>query len=64
MKALEEASRAQSTLLVTHQLEDTLGYDQIWVMDNGRLIQQGDYSTLSQSAGSFANLLSQRNEEL
>lgn len=64
MKALEEASRKQTTLLVTHQLEDTLGYDQIWVMDNGLLIQQGDYSSLSQSAGSFANLLSHRSEEL
>ncbi|HFQ5650704.1 TPA: ATP-binding cassette domain-containing protein, partial [Yersinia enterocolitica] len=64
MKALEEASRKQTTLLVTHQLEDTLGYDQIWVMDNGLLIQQGDYSSLSQADGSFANLLSHRSEEL
>lgn len=64
MKALEEASRRQTTLLVTHQLEDTLGYDQIWVMDGGLLIQQGDYSSLSQSGGSFANLLSHRSEEL
>lgn len=64
MKALEEASRRQTTLLVTHQLEDTLGYDQIWVMDRGLLIQKGDYSTLSQSDGSFANLLSHRSEEL
>ncbi len=64
MKALKEASRKQTTLLVTHQLEDTLGYDQIWVMDNGLLIQQGDYSSLSQADGSFANLLSHRSEEL
>lgn len=64
MKALEEASRKQTTLLVTHQLEDTLGYDQIWVMDKGLLIQQGDYSSLSQADGSFANLLSHRSEEL
>ncbi len=63
MKALEEASRRQTTLLVTHQLEDTLGYDQIWVMDNGLLIQQGNYATLSQSNGSFANLMSHRSEE-
>ncbi|MFI0489001.1 MAG: cysteine/glutathione ABC transporter permease/ATP-binding protein CydD [Yersinia sp. (in: enterobacteria)] len=63
MKTLEEASRRQTTLLVTHQLEDTLGYDQIWVMDNGLLIQQGNYATLSQSNGSFANLMSHRSEE-
>lgn len=64
MKALNEASRMQTTLLVTHQLEDTLDYDQIWVMDRGLLVQQGDYTTLSHSEGPFANLLSYRREEL
>ncbi|MCK8564823.1 cysteine/glutathione ABC transporter permease/ATP-binding protein CydD [Yersinia ruckeri] len=64
MKALSDASRAQTTLLVTHQLEDTLDYDQIWVMDQGLLVQQGNYATLSQSVGPFASLLSHRSEEL
>jgi ATP-binding cassette, subfamily C, bacterial CydD len=60
MNALKEASHRQTTLLVIHQLEETRGYDQIWVMDNGLLIQQGNYTSLSQSTGSFANLLSHR----
>ena len=35
MSALNDASKAQTSLLVTHQLEDTRDYDEIWVMDKG-----------------------------
>lgn len=64
MQALNAASRQQTTLLVTHQLEDTVDYDQIWVMDRGKIAQQGNYTTLSAQPGLFANLLAQRNKEL
>ncbi|MCA6998671.1 heme ABC transporter permease/ATP-binding protein CydD [Dickeya solani] len=64
MSALCEASRAQTTLLVTHQLSEIRDYDEIWVMANGQLVQAGDYLTLSQSAGPFADLLAQRRGEL
>ncbi|MNH47222.1 ATP-binding/permease protein CydD [compost metagenome] len=64
MQALNAASHQQTTLLVTHQLEDTEDFDQIWVMDNGKIIQQGDYSSLSNQPGLFATLSAHRSEEL
>ncbi|TDB62580.1 heme ABC transporter permease/ATP-binding protein CydD [Photorhabdus khanii] len=64
MQTLNQVSHHQTTLLVTHQLEETLEYDQIWVMEKGLIIEQGDYQTLSQSQGAFARLLSYRSEEL
>ncbi|CAM3685510.1 heme ABC transporter permease/ATP-binding protein CydD [Xenorhabdus thuongxuanensis] len=64
MMALNQASHQQTTLLVTHLLEETLSYDQIWVMENGLLIEQGDYQTLSQSQSVFSRLLSHRSVEL
>ncbi|MEI7187294.1 heme ABC transporter permease/ATP-binding protein CydD [Dickeya dianthicola] len=64
MSALSEASHAQTTLLVTHQLSEIRDYDEIWVMVNGQLVQQGDYLTLSQASGLFADLLAQRRGEL
>ncbi|MFC0229204.1 heme ABC transporter permease/ATP-binding protein CydD [Serratia aquatilis] len=64
MQALNAASQQQTTLLVTHQLEDTEDYDQIWVMDSGKIVQQGNYATLSTQPGLFANLLAHRSEEL
>ncbi|MEQ9744029.1 cysteine/glutathione ABC transporter permease/ATP-binding protein CydD [Pectobacterium actinidiae] len=60
MTALNDAARSQTTLLVTHQLTEIAEYDAIWVMDSGRLIQQGDYQTLRAEAGPFATLLAQR----
>ncbi|MGI8464693.1 heme ABC transporter permease/ATP-binding protein CydD [Pectobacterium punjabense] len=60
MSTLNAAARSQTTLLVTHQLNDITDYDAIWVMEEGRLVQQGDYQTLRAEAGPFAALLAQR----
>ncbi|MTC72275.1 cysteine/glutathione ABC transporter permease/ATP-binding protein CydD [Providencia sp. wls1914] len=64
METLNQLSEQQTTLLVTHLLEETMDYDQIWVMSNGKIIQRGDYQQLSQSEGAFAQLLAHRQEEL
>ncbi|GKX62516.1 ATP-binding/permease protein CydD [Pragia fontium] len=64
MNTLREASMCQTTLLVTHRLEDLDGYDQIWVMDKGEIVQQGDFTTLNQSSGPFSVLMSGRNAEV
>lgn len=64
MEALTSASKSQTTLLVTHQLEDTEPYDVIWVMDKGQLIEQGSYQQLVAQNGAFSRLLAQRSQEL
>lgn len=64
MSALNEASRSQTTLLVTHQLEDTRDYDEIWVMDKGQITERGTFAQLVDQGGLFASLLSQRSKEL
>ncbi|CDH19605.1 cysteine transport (export) protein (ABC superfamily, membrane (N-terminal), atp_bind (C-terminal)) [Xenorhabdus bovienii str. kraussei Quebec] len=64
MMALNQASSQQTTLLVTHLLEETLEYDQIWVMENGLIIEKGHYQSLRQSQGAFSRLLSHRSVEL
>lgn len=64
IQALNAASQQQTTLLVTHQLEDTEDYDQIWVMDSGKIVQQGNYATLSTQPGLFAKLIAHRSGEL
>lgn len=64
MSALNEASEAQTSLLVTHQLEDTRDYDEIWVMDKGQIAERGTFPALVAQGGLFASLLSQRSKEL
>ena len=62
--ALLQASHAQSTLLITHQLERLSQWDEIWLMRNGSIVQQGNAETLAGSPGPFAELLAQRGGSL
>lgn len=64
MTALNMASTKQTTLLVTHLLEEAATYDQIWVMADGLIIEQGTYSELRQTKGAFSHLLTYRAEEI
>lgn len=64
MSALSEATKAQTSLLVTHQLEDTRDYDEIWVMEKGLIAERGTFAQLAAQNGLFASLLSRRNKEL
>lgn len=64
MTALNAASTKQTTLLVTHLLAGAAAYDQVWVMENGLIIEQGTYSKLSQTKGAFSRLLTYRAEEI
>lgn len=64
MSALNHASRRQTTLLVTHRLEDTEQYDEVWVMDKGLLVEKGNYQQLLAQSGHFSRLHAQRSQEL
>ncbi|QCT20729.1 cysteine/glutathione ABC transporter permease/ATP-binding protein CydD [Jejubacter calystegiae] len=64
MAALERAARRQTTLMVTHQLDVLQTWDDIWVMQEGRIVQQGNWQRLAQEEGPFARLLAHRQEEI
>lgn len=64
MEALGEASRQQTTVMVTHQLDYITGWDNIWVMRDGKIVQQGDFQALAAADGPFAELLASRKEEI
>ncbi|KKY67215.1 amino acid ABC transporter permease [Morganella morganii] len=64
MHALNDAARQQTTLLVTHLLEETRDYDEVWVMDKGLITEQGSYAALQEQQGAFAQLLSHRTGDL
>ncbi len=64
MGALDAASRQQTSLMVTHQVEDIRQWDAIWVMEQGQLVQQGGFDELAATDGPFARLLAWRKEEI
>ncbi|PIJ51302.1 cysteine/glutathione ABC transporter permease/ATP-binding protein CydD [Erwinia sp. OLTSP20] len=63
-QCLLAASHQQTTLLITHQLEQLENWDTIWVMNDGEIVQQGNKQTLLQQPGIFASLLNQRMSEV
>lgn len=63
-QALHKASFAQSTLLITHQLNELDRWDEIWVMQDGKIVQQGNRGQLLQVHGPFAALASRREERV
>ncbi|MFP2467776.1 heme ABC transporter permease/ATP-binding protein CydD [Pseudescherichia vulneris] len=63
MQALTEASANQTTLMVTHQLENLAQWDAVWVMHQGQIVEQGQFAELAAAHGHFARLLAHRQEE-
>lgn len=57
MQALQQATFNQLTLFITHKLEQTIDYDEIWVMVNGKIVQTGHYSALANVSGAFNSML-------
>ncbi len=63
LQALSEMSCYQTTLMITHRIEDLKQCDQIFVMQQGKIVQQGDFSQLK-NEGLFAELLAQRQQDI
>ena len=55
-EALETLSKGRTTLVVAHRLATVQGADHILVMDQGKLIEQGDHGTLMAADGLYAKL--------
>lgn len=64
MQALNQAARQQTTLMITHQLDVLNDWQTVWVMEAGKLVQQGDWQTLSQQPGPFRQMLLHRQQEI
>ncbi|MGX2966634.1 heme ABC transporter permease/ATP-binding protein CydD [Ursidibacter sp. B-7004-1] len=61
LTTLHHLSQQQTTLMITHRIEDLRQCDEIWVMKQGQIIQKGKFSELEKK-GFFAELLG--NQEL
>ncbi|MYF49150.1 MAG: lipid A export permease/ATP-binding protein MsbA [Gammaproteobacteria bacterium] len=54
--ALEEAMRGRTTLIIAHRLSTVENADLIYVMDDGRIVEQGDHDALMALGGLYARL--------
>jgi len=63
-RALLAASFRQSTLLITHRLDQLDKWDEVWLMQEGRIVQRGKKAQLLQQEGPFKILLARQAEAL
>lgn len=55
-KALEKLAKGRTTLVIAHRLSTIRNADSIVVMDQGRVVDQGDHHTLLEKGGIYADL--------
>ncbi|NOH53116.1 cysteine/glutathione ABC transporter permease/ATP-binding protein CydD [Vibrio coralliilyticus] len=61
MQGLAGQVEGKTTLMVTHQLSPLQNVEQILVMENGEIVQNGHYNELSNQEGLFQNMLQANN---
>lgn len=54
--ALDKAMESRTTLVIAHRLATVLRADRIVVMDNGRVVEEGDHASLMAKGGLYARL--------
>ncbi|UPK99813.1 hypothetical protein LCI18_010748 [Fusarium solani-melongenae] len=56
-KALDNVSRGRTTVTIAHKLATIRNADNIVVMDNGRIVEQGTHHSLLEADGAYARLV-------
>ncbi len=56
--AMEQLMQKHTMFIIAHRLSTIRNVDRIFVFDHGRIVQTGDYPTLTQTPGLFQDLVS------
>ena len=59
-KAMEALTREKTVLMIAHRLKTVRNADQILVLDQGRIVQQGTHEDLIAQEGIYRDFVSER----
>lgn len=63
-KAIEELTRNKTIIMIAHRLKTVRNADQILVVDNGSIVQQGKHEALIEQKGIYADFVLGRKEAI
>ncbi len=58
MKQIEALAKTKTVLLITHRLANVMQADRIYVMEAGKIVEEGTFDSLVKKEGAFARLWS------
>lgn len=62
-KAVTELSGDKTVIIISHRLSTTRFVDKIYMLEKGRIIEQGDHNTLLAQKGKYAEMFSAQSEK-
>lgn len=62
MKGLDEIFEGRTVVVIAHRLSTVLGADKIYVLENGRMIEEGNHRSLVASGGLYAKMVAMQIE--
>ena len=62
MKAIESLTKEKTVIMIAHRLKTVEHADQIFVIDQGKIVQKGTHKDLMQQEGIYRNFISERKE--
>lgn len=62
MEAIDELTREKTVLMIAHRLNTVRNADKIYVVDRGKIVQQGRHAELIEQEGIYKNFIASRAE--
>jgi ATP-binding cassette subfamily B protein len=63
-EALAKASVGRTTLVIAHRLSTVKNADEIYVLDDGEIVEQGNHESLMNKNGHYANLVEMQAQDI
>ena len=65
MEVIRELARTRTVLLISHRLSNVAASDRIYLLDRGKILEQGTHQELMEKQGAYQKLyLTQKNLEM
>ena len=64
MKAIDSLTKNKTVIMIAHRLKTVRNCDNIYVIDEGKIVQQGKHDGLIKEEGIYKNFVSERKEAI